>query len=420
MKILISLQQSIYTNEGKWTTADSNIQMMAGLTRHLLKNTDWDIYWLMAPMYDFKDISQAYDVVFPKGTPELFRWHVIERPMPVDAFKCRIQWDDSFYSGIKSVLQNMDVVINNDPSLGYNWAFLRYINKYKYKIATCNYWMDCPMIGEEKVPTDISYDWRQIEGSYFSDVVPFTCQSTKDAFIENANIRFNSDIVKQIIDKSTIWDFGFDCNELNYSQFKVGNENNPVMKKIEECDKHVILFPNRLSPTNYTHHKEFIEAVNFLYQQRKDFVVIMANPSNKVKWHDLKRDVEPLYVIKEEPLTRAEYLALLTRTKYSTTNSIAVSLYLIERYGGCCFREYVEMNWKPVVPKVFEYKNILGDNYSYYINATKETGIDSTDLCKKLDLALDDGSRLDTKINHKSCYCESGKQALEDILKVTK
>jgi len=418
MHILISLQQSVYDNMGKWITADSNIQMMAGLTRHLLNKTDWKVTWLMAPASDFKDFSLKNIGLYSESTSDedpLRRLSIIEREMPVDAFKCRIQWDDRFYSGIKRVLQDVDVVINNDPSLGYNWAFLRHLNNYKYKIATCNYWMDCPEIGEEKIPINISYDWRQIEGSYMSDLVPFTCKSTRDAFFENLQRKFETPkFYKEIYKKSSIWDFGYDCNEFDVKDKEVPKTSLELCK----LGKKVIFFPNRLSPINYTHHMEFIEAVNKLSEKRDDFVVVFANPSNKVSWAELKEKVKSLFIIKDSPLSRDEYCHLIGSGMIHS----AVSLYLIERYGGCCFREYLEGGAIPVVPKVFEYAEILGDDFPIFVDGNqKNNKIDVNSLANALNESLDVDKSILVKAqqrNHNSCYCKAAEIAIEDIKKL--
>ena len=57
MRLLYIIQQSIYNNDGKWSTADSNIGMFIGLAKELVEKTDWEIHALIAPPQDFSEIK---------------------------------------------------------------------------------------------------------------------------------------------------------------------------------------------------------------------------------------------------------------------------------------------------------------------------------------------------------------------------
>jgi len=122
-------------------------------------------------------------------------------------------------------------------------------------------------------------------------------------------------------------------------------------------DKKTILFPNRLSLINYTHHKEFIQAVNSLYEKRKDFQVIFTNPSHKVSWEELQSSVKPLHITQVSPLDRGQYCRLLWMS------DIIVSLYTIERYGGCANVEGIYCGLYPVMTNFGEYKGRVKPNF---------------------------------------------------------
>ena len=71
MRLLYIIQQSIYDNNGKWSSADSNIGMFIGLAKELVEKTDWEIHALIAPIHDFSDIT-TYKELF--NHPNVFRY----------------------------------------------------------------------------------------------------------------------------------------------------------------------------------------------------------------------------------------------------------------------------------------------------------------------------------------------------------
>src|SRR5260221_707800 len=117
MNILIFLQQSVYTNEGKWTTADSNIQMHLGLMRNVLKERDdVNFYIVIAPIEDFCDITHYNELIDHSNV------YFVSRPVPVNAFYGRIHFDTTWHDKTltKEFMHKIDVVINNEPCLTRN------------------------------------------------------------------------------------------------------------------------------------------------------------------------------------------------------------------------------------------------------------------------------------------------------------
>jgi hypothetical protein len=359
MNILYILQQSIYNNNGKWLTADSNIQMMCGMLREVTRRTNWKFYVLIGRLEDFADIK-SYDEIFKHENVNF-----IPYKFPVDAFLNRQHFSVFEFDELMKNLPKIDVVWNNITEASRNIKTYLYYKKLPAKLISSCYWLDTPQIpGQNKVPPEISYQWRQFDGFECSDLVSFTCNSTINAFIKNAEHFFHKGSLMQIINKATIWDFGYSQKEMD--QWKVNS--GFYIKKI--------LFLNRLSGINYTHHEEFIKAANELYDELGGlFEVIFTNPSQKYSWDQLKSMVKPLKIYSEKPLTREEYIKLLW------SSDASVHLYASELYGGCSHRESLHCNNVVITPKVFEYERIQGQHYPYYV---REDLKDLKDVLRKV------------------------------------
>ena len=345
LNILYILQQSVYDNNNKWTSADSNINMMVGIITELLEKTEWDFYILIAPIKDFSDISSYSELL---DSP---RVHFIEYTFIVDAFLNRQHFNVTEFSNVFYKLPTIDIIWNNLTEISRNIKTFIHYKKFNTKLITCCYWMDTPEINEPKVDYDISYQYRQFDGFLCSDICAFTCKSTAEAFFVNVRKVYNDKFIRQIRKKSVIWDFGFSSNEA--SSYRI----------VEKFKKKTIVFGNRLSGINYTHHLEFIEAVNALYKDRQDFQVIFTNPSGKYSFAELKELITPLCVYKESILSRKEYFELLWKS------DISIHLFEKERYGGCFHRESVFCDNLAICLNIFEYNRIHEDTYPYYVNS---------------------------------------------------
>lgn len=342
MKIFYVMQQSIYDNNGNWISADSNINMYAGIVEELLERTDWEFYVLIGT--PFKDIDSPDEIL------ESDRIHYIDNDYPVSSVLSRYHFDMHKMKDLISDIQP-DVIWNNMPSITRNFQALIDKLNLDTKVINCNYWIDAPNIGEGKIDDEkVEYAMRQIDGAIASDLLPFTCESTREIFMKEINQTLNQNYEDKLRDKSTIWDFGFSIKELE------------EYRTDESFDKITVLFANRLSGINYTHHLEFIEAVNKLYEYRKDFQVIFTNPSQKVSWDKLIKDVDPLKVISEDALSREEYVKLLWKS------DIIVNLFDKERYGGCANTEGIYCDCIPVMNYYGEYKTRATEDYPYFID----------------------------------------------------
>ena len=336
MNILYILQQSIYGNDNKWRSGDSNINMMIGLFEAMRQTKKWKdlkIDVVIGKLSDFFDIK-SFDELFKDDNVKF-----IECDFPIDAFTNRQHFDVRFWKPL--IERNYDVIVSNITEQSRNIKTLVETMHKKTKLVTQCFWMDCPEISEPKVPESYSYQWRQFDGYLCSDLCVFTCQSVQHAFVENAFHVFNKKYVDEIIKKSVIWDFGFSVTEAEkYRQPKF----------LE--DKATILFLNRLSGINYTHHLEFIETINRIAKYQKDFEVVFTNPSGKIDQTWLEANCANVRKI-NSPLNREDYWKLLYES------DISVHLFTLERYSGCSVRESIHAENITVVANCFEQARLV-------------------------------------------------------------
>lgn len=350
MNIVYVLQQSIFQNSEPplWLASDSNINMFLDLAKTVYDlNPKVHFYTLIAPLEDFDDWTEYPDLPNVTWIPFKFRVNAFTNRYQLDLDKFLEAWNYATELGNKEP----DILINNITELTGNMKQVLWHAGKKPKIVTTCYWLDCPEIDEAKVPWEITYQFRQAEGFALSDLAVFTCKSTKEAWSDNANVLLGDALRKWILNKSTIWDFG-------YCQSNI-DEAEPMFK--EPSPLPIVLFPNRLSGINYTKHKEFIAAINELWDQRKDFMVAFTNPSRKVSEEWFDANVKPPRLIFDKPLSRSDYFSLLKEC------AVFCSLYKIERYGGCAHREALASGVIPITPKVFEYEKIQEHNYPFYL-----------------------------------------------------
>lgn len=347
-RILYILQQSILSNSKLWLSADSNINMASGFFTAWIAHNNmegFEVDVVIAPMSHFEDITSAREV-FPEH-PNL---NFVELPMTKNAALNRLDFRSW---GMQNVLQNgaYDLIISCTPEwvLGIKTVY-RILQLEGPPIITQCFWLDTPEIGEPKQPKDITLQWRQAEGFLLSDLVVFTCKSTKEAWVGNAVKTLAPGPILQVLNKSVIWDFGYSENEISSHAFTIAQRN---------LDRARIGFLNRLGSDNYTNAPLFIDALRILanddnYKDR--FEVVFTNPSKRVTEEWLVANV-PNFVSFDggQPLSRSRYLELI----YSC--DITAHLFTKERYGGCALRESIAALNYTVVADCHEQGRLVQD-----------------------------------------------------------
>lgn len=326
-RVLYILQQSILDNAGKWLSADSNINMASGFFNAWIDQTGmggFEVDVVIAPINTFTDIKN-FQEVFPEHPNLKF----IEIEMTPSAALNRMdfsswEWQKVFQTG------RYDLIITCVPEWVLAIKTLLHTMKQPMpKIITQCFWLDTPEIDEPKQPEHITLQWRQAEGFILSDLVVFTCESTKKAWINNSIRIISARALLPVLQKTTVWDFG-------YSQAEIDST---VPEDWRAHDVARIGFLNRITSDDYTNTHIFIEALRLLKTDPRytdHFEVVFTNPSKRVSGEWLLRNV-PNYksFMDGKPLSRSEYLQFL----YSC--DVTTHLFVKERYGGCALRESI-------------------------------------------------------------------------------
>lgn len=347
MKILYPLQQSV-VKDGYWSVADSNINMMVGFVKALNDlRPSWKVDVVIAPVGDFCGITSHKEIV---DSPNV---NFVTVRGPVDAFYARQNFDLPFWYDLL-VSQDYDVIISNITEHTRQLKTIVFKEGLKAKIVAQCFWMDTPFINESKVDKEITYTFRQIDGMLAADLCAFTCNSTKEAFLDNLNAISGylpgddlSELAWEINDKATIWDFGYDDKEFPNLVFSLPKTNR---------DKINIGFLNRITTGDYTNFGAFVRALQLLQRDaeyKNSFNTFITDPGNRVD-KEWAREYLPGYTEFENE-TREDYKKLLADL------DISVHLFLIERYGGCALRESIASCNVPVVAAIHEQANLVDD-----------------------------------------------------------
>ncbi len=262
-------------------------------------------------------------------------------------------------------LNNYDILINNIPPLSKNFRCLQEIQNAKdLKIVSFLHFLDDLT---DKVPQSISYFIRQAEGMISSDIGIFQCETNMIKFRELIHHYFhffinNKEFMDTLNKKFKVWN----CT---YSQKEIER-----YKSNEKFDIKTIVFPNRISKTNYNHFNEFIEATNNLYKKRQDFRVVFTDPTTNLENIEFGNSK---IITLGKVLNREEYISSISKCH------IYVALFTNEYHGGVASRECGAAGLLPVFPNINEYSKLMPHHYPGYCKK------DLSDLENKIDNVLD-------------------------------
>lgn len=342
--------------------SDSNITILNGMIENLTPDYSFDI---VMPAAEY--CNCCYTEAITTNVLEFLIRIRQSKHKPINAFTLRYDFD--FEEITQLVIDsNPDFIVNNTPSLTRNLkAVLFHLkNKLDHKPKLINFlhFLDYP--GEDKVPKEISYFIRQIEGILCADMAVFQSYTVRNKAIAAIEEYFPK--IKEITNpnlKVAVWN-------ATYSQTQIDKITS------SKFDKKTIMFPNRLSSTNYSNHLRFFEAIRNLSKQREDFEVIVNNPTQYLKTEEVQQLCPNLKILNNGQLLKRDgYFKTLHACH------IGVALFVQEGHGGVSSKEFQAAGCLPVYPKVNEYQYLMPKDYKGFCKP------DLSDLEEAINYVLD-------------------------------
>jgi hypothetical protein len=345
--------------------ADSNITIMNGVIDNLVNDSpDCPRYKFDIFMPSEEFCNCTYDKAI-NSWKEVGIYSSVHKP--ISAFSLRYDFD---FQEMVNIIEDSepDYIVNNTPSLTRNLKAVLYMLKSKLsvqpKLINFLHFLDYP--GENKVPKEISYFLRQIEGVLCSDLAVFQSYTVKNKVVTAIDEYFSK--LKDVINKNyrlVVWN-------ATYSQAAVDKYTG-----LQKFQEKTIIFPNRLSATNYSNHLRFFEAIRNISKTRNDFKVIVNNPTQYMSYDEISKLCPNLKILNNgNLLNREQYFQTLNQA------DIGVALFVQEGHGGVSSKEFQAAGCLPVFPQTNEYAYLMPGNYQGFCKS------DLSDLESALNFAL--------------------------------
>lgn len=369
--VLMDLQLSSLENGKFLITPDSNVNVaLFTIKNMLLKFPGKYFFILLVPrrssIKDGKSFQElATDSFFKELNTDItylehdyFKNPFVDR-MTFSSFSL----DDEFY---KEEMRRVDVVYTNDPCkvLSYKTYFYYLLNKM-IPVISRNHWVSGKL--DRKVPEEIDFFMRQVEGANVGNSMSFNSKFAVDFFLENCKEYFNEDFIDSLVKKLKYFDT-VDARKVD------SFANNGRFEKF------TILWAHRLS--YYTGWKETLDALLKLWSRRQDFQVIVPDPGNKMTQEKLKEEYPFIKKVNKEEWTHEKYLetcwkcdVVLGNHKYPAT------------WGGLAITEPMVALTCPILPKRHSYPEMFYDRKDCFF-------VDEDDMIKKIEKFMDDPATL--------------------------
>ena len=358
MNILYDLQLSVLTslNDGDFIfETDSNVNVARFTIKGLLKIDKNIKFFVLVPPIEkikaYKEEKIKHISEFMKELKDEDRVTFVEYPYYGNPFVDRMSFNPS---ALKTALEEkcydygskIDVVYTNDPNkvMSYKTFFYQQQNEF-LPIISRNHWVTGRM--HRKVPAEIDFIIRQIEGTLSSECSTFNSKAAMEMLIENSKEHFNDEVRDSLKKKS------------RYVE-TVDIEKIDSFKQDKESNTFTILWGHRLS--YYTGWEETFETLNNLHKKGLQFQLIAPDPGNKFKQSDLKEKYPFLKVIDKETWTHEDYM------KACWEADLAIGNHNIPTtWGGLALTEPMAALTVPIMPKKdgyleMFYKNQEADN----------------------------------------------------------
>ena len=348
--ILYDLQLSVLTNlnDGDFIfQTDSNVNVASFLLNGLVKKNHFHYYVLVPPaeklvmLDNSSPVSEVMNIF--TGLKKSDNITLLEYPYYGNPFVDRMSFNSKALSKALGDI-HIDLVYTNDPCkvLSYKTFFYHKQNEF-LPIVTRNHWVTGKI--HRKVPEEIDFVMRQVEGSYISEFASYNSQAAKDMMIENAKEFFNDKVIEKLERTGIVTE--------TVDSYKV--DRHIVPKK--PGDKFTILFAHRLS--YYTGWEEVFDALKELHEEGLDFQLVAPDPGNKFTQKELKEKYPFLLEIDKDTWNHAEYLRMCWKA------DIAVGNHNIPTtWGGLALTEPMAAKTVPLMPRKDGYLEMFYSEYN--------------------------------------------------------
>ena len=323
--------------------ADSNIVILKCIINSL-KN-DFDFHILMPQEVD---CNVTFIEVFGNNTNIKIEMLSSKNE---SAFSLRYDFD---YLTYKTIIKEVgpDIIVNNTAPISRNIKAILKSLKLPTQLVSFMHFLDLPK--ENKVPRDISYFMRQADGLFISDLCVFQSETVKEKTLKGLKTYFKKYMEDENIKLNyTVWNGTYSQTELNNYQLPMPRWDIPY--------KVNIMFPNRLSSTNYSNHLRFFAAIRNISKQRNDFNVFVNNPTKYMTFEEMQNLCPNLSEVSRKQLSRDEYISLLHLM------DIGVALFTQEGHGGVSSKEFQAAGCLPIFPRINEYKYLMPRGYEGFV-----------------------------------------------------
>lgn len=358
INILYDLQLSALDSleDGRFLfTPDSNVNVATFTVNGLLeKNPNWHVYLLVPPKE-----KTAGGLIFPSELSD--RVTKIEYDYFGNPFMDRMTFLP------RSLPKNIDIVYTNDPCkvLAYK-TYYYYALKKIIPVICRNHWVTGKT--DRKVPEQIDFITRQVEGVIKGDWMTFNSLFAANIFLENASEFFSEETVSSLVDKMACFET-VDVKKVDRHR---------TTKRL--CDEFLILWAHRLS--YYTGWEKTFVALLQVWEKRKDFRVLIPDPGNKFTQKELKERYPFMLEIDKKSWTHEKYLEacwasdiVLGNHQYPATWG---GLAITEPMAACTVPimpnrwAYNEMYWMNAKNIFFEDEKEMVELVEHYIDLPKE------------------------------------------------
>lgn len=337
MNILFDLQLSVLDSldDGKFLfTPDSNVNVATFTLKGLCELLPDATFYVLAPSPEKTVHGLEFTDKLDASRVKVLAYDYFGNP-----FMDRMNFDArSINKALNLANVKFDLVYTNDPCkvLPYKTLFY-YRQKSFIPVISRNHWVSG--ITDRKVPEQIDFVMRQVEGARYGDWMTFNSKYAIELFKENAKEFYNFATIEGI--------------EGKLEAFETVDVDKVDMYRTEQKpSKFTILWGHRLS--YYTGWEETFNWLLEYWEKNKEWQMICPDPGNKFTQEELHKRWPFIKPIDKSSWTHEKYLTLCWMSDVVLGNHNYPATW-----GGLSMTEPMAARTVPVMPNRHSYKEMF-------------------------------------------------------------